>query len=88
MGAQRRQLVNSEVREGFLEEGVSAPRCEERVHLSLLREQERNSRKESLPVPRPEIGTSLAGVQGKMGHCPERLVGSRGPWILCRWLTG
>lgn len=37
-GAQRRQLVKVRVREGFLEEGVSALRCEGRVHMSLLRE--------------------------------------------------
>lgn len=50
----------SEVREGFLEEEVSALRCEEKVHMSLLREEERNSRKESLPVQRPDIGMGLA----------------------------
>lgn len=37
----------SEVRAGFLEKGVSELRGEERVHMSLPRERERNSRKQT-----------------------------------------
>lgn len=52
--------TRSEVSEDFLEEGMSELRHEERVHMSLLREWEGNSRKQDLPVQRPEVSMSLA----------------------------
>ena len=84
----------SEVRAGSLEKGVSELTCEERVHMSLLREWERNSRKQNLPVQRPEVSKSLALVQRarwsmfrEEAEDVSRLLGNEGPWMLCKRLT-